>query len=109
MKSVLAIFVLLFSVSSFAADSCENHAKAAAIRLYKKVAGAVQGSEGIHYWSAKIDGWNNPFLYKVTIADSNEDGDTWQIDYEVKIEDRAGQCQTLSVTEVDSRYRTPYL
>ncbi|KYG68015.1 hypothetical protein AZI87_01725 [Bdellovibrio bacteriovorus] len=103
MKSILALFVLLSSAQSFAANPCENHAKAAAIRTYKAAVGTVQGSEGIQYSSVKEEGWNNPYLYTVTIADNNEDGETWEVDYEVQVQDKAGKCKVLSVKEVASR------
>ncbi|KHD88131.1 MAG: hypothetical protein OM95_10160 [Bdellovibrio sp. ArHS] len=103
MKYLMGAFVMMFSSFALAAGPCENYAKAAAIRKYKADSGVIQGSQGIQYWAVQEAGWNNPYLYTVTIADNNEDGEFWEVDYEVTIQENHGRCKTVSVKEVASR------
>ena len=104
MKFLISI-VLFFSATQVLAANgpCENFAKAAAIREYKKSAGTIQGSDGIQYSSVQAPDWTNPYLYTVTISDNKEDGETWEVDYEVQVRSQGRACKILSVQEVASR------
>jgi hypothetical protein len=64
---------------------CSGYAKSAAIRAYKAETKTVQGSRGIEYIARLVDTKPESLTYLVTIADNNEDGDTWQFDYLVDV------------------------
>lgn len=104
MKAILlTVGVLLISASALAQGPCENFAKFGAIRHYKSIMGTVQGSEGIEYSSKFIGTQGNISDYVVTIVDNNEDGEMWEVDYSVQVQDTGKKCKVLAVKQIDAR------
>lgn len=92
---------LVFSANVSAAvmgDPCINMAKYGAIRAYMSETGTVQGSEGIQYSARLVQQQGNVFDYQVTISDNNEDGETWDVEYEVKVQQRGNTCKVITVS-----------
>lgn len=94
MKTIIALSIALFSLSTFA---CENYAKYGAIKAYKAEMGTVQGSDGIEYEATLVGLRNDISAYVVSISDNNEDGEYWTVDYSVVLNK---SCKILSVTKI---------
>lgn len=100
MKTIFTAMVFSASLASAgAAGTCANMAKFGAIRAYHSEMGVVQGSDGIQYSAELIDSDANNFSYRVTISDNNEDGDTWDVHYTVKVQLRGRTCKVIRVLQ----------
>lgn len=96
MKVILISF-LLTSVAFAGEGPCANKAKYEAIRHYKAESGTIQGSDGPQYSAVLIKANGNVYDYEVTIADNNEDGDYWEVDYKVRVQEKNRACKTIFV------------
>lgn len=83
------------------AAPCDNYAKQGAIRAYKSQ-GAVQGSEGIEYSAKLVKSANSVYDYLVSISDNNDEGESWTVDYLVRVEKDGNACHILKVTELEN-------
>lgn len=82
---------------------CANMAKYAAIRAYKAEVGEVQGSDGIQYSAVVTATRGNYISYLVTISENNEDGETWEVGYNVNLlwqQNAKPECKILSTKKI---------
>lgn len=103
-KRVALIFSLILTFPAFALASdgpCSNYAKHGAIKAYKAEFGTVQGSDGIQYSASLVEADGNIFDYLVSISDNNEDGETWTIDYDVRVKKEGTRCKVVKVRKQD--------
>lgn len=94
-----ATFALYAAAAYAAQDTCVQYAKYGAIKVYKSEVGEVQGSNGMEH-SAEFRAYNprtGVYTYLVTISDNNEDGDTWDVNYEVEVKRSIRGCRVVSV------------
>jgi hypothetical protein len=102
MKFVL--ISIMFMTQVFAAEGpCSNRAKYEAIRRYKAETGTVQGSDGIGHAAVLESTRGRTYTYLITISDNNEDGEYWEVDYKVSIQETNGSCKILNVKKGESR------
>lgn len=102
--TAVSAFLMMTSAAKAANEGpCANFAKSGAIRAYKAETGTIQGSNGIEY-SAKLIGTRGDISdYLVTIADNNEDGESWEVDYAVKVKGSNSSCKILAVKKIGAR------
>jgi hypothetical protein len=99
---MLSLIALLSLAASAQANEipCANMAKYAAIRAYKAEVGEVQGSDGIQYSAVATATRGNYISYLVTISENNEDGESWEVGYNVNLlwqQNAKPECKILSV------------
>lgn len=103
MKQFLFIsFVILLSSPLLALtqteiEQCSNQAKAGAIEAYKAEVGVVQGSYGIETSVFFVISYENIFEYLVCISDNNEDGESWSVEYLVRVKKDGDKCKIIKV------------
>lgn len=96
-----ALIISLF-ISSVAYASCDSKATNYAVRAYE-AQGPVQGSEGMEHETKLISSRQGILDYVVTIWDNNEDGETWEVDYQVVVDNKTGSCKKVLVKLIASR------
>ena len=105
MSKTMTFFLTSFlSLSVLASEGpCVGFAKFGAIRAYKSEMGTVQGSDGIGYSAVLKNNNKDIYTYLVTISDNNEDGEYWEVDYDVKVQTKSFGCKLLTVKKGEIR------
>jgi hypothetical protein len=96
-----ALLITLF-ISSVAQASCEGKATNYAVRAYE-AEGPVQGSEGMEHETKLVSNRQGILDYLVTIWDNNEDGEAWEVDYQVVVDNKTGACKKVLVKMIATR------
>ena len=104
MKNLLFVFGLsVLSMQVFAIEDCSNKAKYYATKVYHAQMGAVQGSDGIEREARLVSERGDILNYVVTLSDNNDEGEAWEVDYRVSIDNSAGECTKRYVRKIAAR------
>jgi len=105
MKLLIATLLstLTFTAAAEASAPCANFAKAGAIRDYRKSVPEGQGSTDMRYDAKLVRSTGQNHEYLVTILDSDEDTETWEVDYSVLVRQEGSACKVLSVKQLAIR------
>jgi hypothetical protein len=98
----LALLMTLF-ISAVAHASCESKATNYAVRVYEAAIGPVQGSEGMEHETKLVSTRQGILDYLVTIWDNNEDGEIWEVEYQVVVDNKTGACRKVLVKMIATR------
>lgn len=106
MKAVLTVFVTLFFASAgFAAvtakdvKKCELFALGFAEGVYMAGASGIQG----HEWNSSVESYfvdnqRGLIIYNIGVTGSNDEGDVWDVRYEVTVTNKCA-LDSYNVTE----------
>jgi hypothetical protein len=95
--------VTFTAVAEASSAPCANFAKYGAIREYRKDVPQGQGSTDMRYGAELVRSTGQNYEYLVTILDSDEDAETWEVDYSVLVRRAGSACKVLSVKQVATR------
>ena len=105
-KFLMVLAALAASSTAMAAKeetACAKRAKFGAIRAYKAEVGTVQGSTGIEYDATFLSAKGFVQTYAVSISEGNDENESWEFTYRVKVQVAGDGCKLLSVDKVEER------